>query len=223
MPPRQPLLWPAETLLRPDFSLEDVALRQGHTVIAGIDEAGRGPWAGPVVAAAVILDRQILPPEIASALNDSKKLTAARRESLFAVLPSFAAIGIGQANVGEIDRDNILQASLSAMSRALDALPRLPDIALVDGNREPDLACPARCIVKGDARSLSIAAASIVAKVVRDRIMTKLAIVHPGYGWEHNAGYGTAEHRAGLERLGVTPEHRRSFAPIIKMLRPVDA
>jgi ribonuclease HII len=223
MPPRQPLLWPNESPLRPDFSLEDAALRQGHRVIAGIDEAGRGPWAGPVVAAAVILDRKTLPAEIGLVLDDSKKLTAARRESLFAVLPSFAAIGIGQANVAEIDRDNILQASLTAMSRALDALPRLPDIALVDGNREPDLACPARCFVKGDARSLSIAAASIVAKVVRDRIMAKLAIVHPGYGWERNAGYGTAEHRAGLERLGVTPEHRRSFAPIIKMLRPVDA
>jgi len=223
MPPRQPLLWPNESPLRPDFSLEDAALRQGHRVIAGIDEAGRGPWAGPVVAAAVILDRRTLPTEVGLVLDDSKKLTAARRESLFAVLPSFAAIGIGQANVAEIDRDNILQASLNAMSRALDALPRLPDIALVDGNREPDLACPARCFVKGDARSLSIAAASIVAKVVRDRIMAKLAIVHPGYGWERNAGYGTAEHRAGLERLGVTPEHRRSFAPIIKMLRPVDA
>ena len=223
MTPRQGRLWAADPGPRPDFSLEDAALRQGHWVIAGIDEAGRGPWAGPVVAAAVVLDRRSLPAEIAAALDDSKKLTAARRESLFAVLPSFAAIGVGQANVAEIDRDNILQASLNAMSRALDALPHLPDIALIDGNREPDLACPARCIVKGDACSLSIAAASIVAKVARDRIMAKLAVVHPGYGWEHNAGYGTAEHRAGLERLGVTPEHRRSFAPIIKMLRQVDA
>lgn len=223
MHPRQGRLWADQSGPRPDFSLEDAAIRQGHAVIAGIDEVGRGPWAGPVVAAAVILKRDILPPEVAGALNDSKKLTAARRESLFAVLPSFAAIGVGQANVAEIDRLNILQASLTAMARALDALPTLPDLALVDGNREPDLACPARCVVKGDARSLSIAAASIIAKVARDRIMAKLAIVHPGYGWERNAGYGTAEHRAGLERLGVTPEHRRSFAPIIKMLRPVDA
>lgn len=222
MTAHQPLLWP-DPPLRPDFSLEDAARRQGHAVIAGIDEAGRGPWAGPVVAAAVILDRALLPPEIADALNDSKKLTAARRESLFAALPAFAAIGIGQSHVEEIDRDNILNATLNAMSRALDALPVLPDLALVDGNRMPDLACKARCVIKGDARSLSIAAASIVAKVARDRIMAKLAVVHPGYGWERNAGYGTAEHRAGLERLGVTPEHRRSFAPIIKMLRPIEA
>ncbi len=222
MTARQPLLWP-DAPLKPDFSLEDAALRQGHAVIAGIDEAGRGPWAGPVVAAAVILDRALLPQEIAEAINDSKKLTATQRESLFAVLPIFAAIGVGQAHVEEIDRDNILNATLNAMSHALDALPVLPDIALVDGNRPPDLACKARCVVRGDARSLSIAAASIVAKVTRDRIMAKLAIVHPGYGWEHNAGYGTAEHRAGMERLGVTPQHRKSFEPVIKMLRPVDA
>lgn len=222
MTARQPLLWP-EAPLRPDFSLEDAQLRQGHAVIAGIDEAGRGPWAGPVVAAAVILNRALLPQEIAEAINNSKKLTATQRESLFAVLPVFAAIGVGQAHVEEIDRHNILNATLHAMSHALDALPVLPDIALVDGNHMPDLACKARCVVRGDARSLSIAAASIVAKVTRDRIMAKLAIVHPGYGWEHNAGYGTAEHRAGLERLGVTPQHRRSFEPVIKMLRPVDA
>ncbi|WP_316978115.1 ribonuclease HII [Shumkonia mesophila] len=222
MTPRQPLLWP-DAPLRPDFSLEDAAIRQGHAIIAGIDEAGRGPWAGPVVAAAVILNRALLPTEIAEAINDSKKLTATQRESLFAVLPAFAAIGVGQAHVEEIDRNNILNATLTAMSHALDALPVLPDIALIDGNRMPDLACKGRCVVRGDARSLSIAAASIVAKVTRDRIMAKLAIVHPGYGWEHNAGYGTAEHRAGLERLGVTPEHRKSFAPVIKMLRPVDA
>jgi len=222
MTARQPLLWP-DAPPRPDFGLEDAARRQGHAVIAGIDEAGRGPWAGPVVAAAVILDRALLPPEVAGALNDSKKLTAARRESLFAALPAFAAIGVGQAHVEEIDRDNILNAALSAMSRALDALPVLPDLALVDGNRAPDLACKARCVIRGDARSLSIAAASIVAKVARDRIMAKLAVVHPGYGWERNAGYGTAEHRAGLERLGATPEHRRSFAPIIKILRRLEA
>ena len=222
MTARQTLLWP-EVPPRPDFGLEDAAIRQGHRVIAGIDEAGRGPWAGPVVAAAVILDRALMPPEIVAAINDSKKLTATQRESLFAVMPVFAAIGVGQAHVEEIDRDNILNATLNAMSHALDALPVLPNLALVDGNREPDLACKARCVIRGDSRSLSIAAASIVAKVTRDRIMAKLAVVHPGYGWEHNAGYGTAEHRAGLERLGVTPEHRKSFAPVVKMLRPVDA
>lgn len=223
MKPRQPPLPLAEPDLRPDFSLEDALVADGHALIAGLDEAGRGPLAGPVVAAAVILDRTCMPAEIAGAINDSKKLTAGQRESLFAALPAFAAIGVGQADVAEIDRDNILRASLNAMCRALDALPRLPSIALVDGNQPPDLACPHRCIIRGDARSLSIAAASIVAKVVRDRIMAKLAVVHPGYGWEHNAGYATPEHRAALLRLGPCPEHRRSFAPVYQMLRPVEA
>ncbi len=204
---------------RPDFSLEDKALSEGYTTIAGIDEVGRGPWAGPVVAAAVILDREKLDSNIARCLNDSKKLSMRLREELFAALPGFAQIGFGMASVEEIDRDNILNASLAAMARAVEALEVQPDFALVDGNREPSLPCPLRCVVQGDARCLSIAAASVMAKVTRDRLMADLAGACPGYGWERNAGYGTAQHRAGLERLGVNKHHRRSFAPILKILR----
>jgi ribonuclease HII len=204
---------------RPDFFLEDQALAEGHTVVAGIDEVGRGPWAGPVVAAAVVLDRAKLDDNIARCLNDSKKLSMRLREELFTALPGFAWIGIGMASVEEIDRLNILNASLAAMARAVSALDIRPDFALVDGNHGPDLPCPLRCVVQGDARSLSIAAASVMAKVTRDRMMADLAAAFPGYGWERNAGYGTAQHRSGLERLGVTEHHRRSFAPILKILR----
>jgi ribonuclease HII len=182
--------------------------------VAGIDEAGRGPWAGPVVAAAAILDRDCLTDALAARLDDSKKLKRPVRETLLAELGSCADIGIGIAEVAEIDSLNILQATLLAMQRAVDALDRLPEAALIDGNIAPRLAMPAHTVVKGDSRSLSIAAASIAAKVTRDRIMAELAGAHPGYGWERNAGYGTAEHRAALERLGITPHHRRSFAPI---------
>ncbi|MBC6440938.1 MAG: ribonuclease HII [Rhodospirillales bacterium] len=178
--------------------------------VAGVDEVGRGPWAGPVVAAAVILD----PTAIPEGLDDSKKLTARKRDALAEQIAVSAAVGVGIANVAEIDRLNILAASMLAMTRAIEALAIAPAHALVDGNRAPSLACPVTTIVKGDGRSVSIAAASIVAKVTRDRMMTDLAKRHPGYGWERNAGYGTAEHRAGLERLGLTPHHRRSFKPI---------
>jgi len=198
----------------PDFALEHAA----GGVVAGIDEAGRGPWAGPVVAGAVILDPRELPDDLRHGLDDSKALRPAARERLFARLPACARIGIGRAEVEEIDTLNILQATMLAMARAAGALGVVPDLALVDGNRVPELPCPARAVVKGDAKSLSVAAASIVAKVTRDRVMAELAAAYPGYGWERNAGYGTAEHRAALERLGVTPHHRRSFAPIIKML-----
>ncbi len=194
----------------PNFSLES----QAGGSVAGIDEAGRGPWAGPVVAAATILNPKTLPESLLQRLDDSKKLNRTIRETLFAELQGHAAIGVGTADVGEIDSINILQATLLAMRRALDDLPVQPDFALVDGNRAPDLPCPCQTVIKGDGRSLSIAAASIVAKVTRDRLMRRLAQEFPGYGWERNAGYGTAEHKTALQRLGITPHHRRSFAPI---------
>ncbi len=190
----------------------------GVRVVAGIDEAGRGPWAGPVIAAAVVLDMTALPGTMAVAIDDSKKLTTARREALFAALPSYARIGIGRAEVAEIDATDILAAALTAMVRAADALGDVPDLALVDGNRPPKLCCRVECVVGGDGLSLSIAAASIVAKVTRDREMAALAESFPGYGWERNAGYGTAEHRAALAALGITPHHRRSFAPIRRLI-----
>lgn len=188
--------------------------------MAGIDEAGRGPWAGPVVAGAVILDQKTIPRPIAQALDDSKKLSQAKREVLFDPLMhgGWALVGIGMASVAEIDSLNILQATYLAMRRALEALGEMPTLALVDGNRAPKLPCPVQTVIKGDGISLSIASASIVAKVTRDRIMTELARRYPGYGWESNAGYGTAAHQAALARLGVTPEHRRSFAPVAALV-----
>ena len=186
--------------------------------VAGIDEAGRGPWAGPVVAAAVILDPATLPHLLAAGLDDSKTLSPARRRELYRGLLECAEIGIGAASVREIEEDNVLGATLTAMGRALAALPRRPSVALVDGNRAPDLPCRVETVVRGDSRSMSIAAASIVAKVTRDRIMARLSSRYPGFAWERNAGYGTAEHRRGLERHGPTPHHRRGFAPIRAML-----
>ena len=200
----------------PDFSLEDAA--QG--VVAGIDEAGRGPWAGPVVAAAVVLDRSSLPGDLARRIDDSKALNRERREDLFRLLPGHARIGVGAASRAEIDAHNILQATFLAMRRAVDGLGAPPDTALVDGNRAPELGCAVHTVVKGDSRSLSIAAASIVAKVTRDRIMAALGRRYPGFGWERNAGYGTAEHRDALAANGVTPHHRRSYAPVLKILSP---
>ncbi|MBM3733941.1 MAG: ribonuclease HII [Acidimicrobiia bacterium] len=202
----------------PDFSFEDAARREGYVRIAGIDEAGRGPWAGPVIAAAVVLDRVRLGPELRESLDDSKKLSPVRRGELLGRLRTCAQIGIGRAEVEEIDRLNILRATLLAMRRALDALVGPPDVALIDGNRAPELPCPARCVVGGDGRSLSIAAASIVAKVTRDAEMAALAVAYPGYGWERNAGYGTAEHRNALLSLGPSPAHRRSFRPIAALV-----
>ncbi|MDX1484663.1 MAG: ribonuclease HII [Alphaproteobacteria bacterium] len=203
----------------PDFLIETTI----SGIVCGIDEAGRGPWAGPVVAGAVVLDRARLDPVLARGLDDSKKLTAPRREVLFAALEAGAASGTvamatGLASVEEIDRLNILRATFLAMSRAVAALAPCPDHALVDGTGLPDLPCPATAVTKGDQRSLSIAAASIAAKVTRDRLMAALDQDHPGYGFARHAGYGTKAHREALERLGVTPHHRRSFAPIHHIL-----
>ncbi len=207
----------------PDFALER-ARGAPHRPVAGVDEAGRGPWAGPVVAAAAMFLCPP-PPDLAARLDDSKRLSAAARASLLVDLQRLAdaggcALAVGQATVPEIDRLNVLVASLTAMTRAVAALPRPPAHALIDGDRLPaGLPCPAETVVKGDARALSIAAASIVAKVTRDRLMADLDARHPGYGWARNAGYGTAEHRAALARLGPTPHHRRSFAPVARLLR----
>ena len=183
-------------------------------VIAGIDEAGRGPWAGPVVAAAVILDSQRIPPGI----DDSKKLSAAQREALYDAISTAAQIGIGIADAARIDRDNILAATLWAMAEAVAALPFPPALALVDGNRAPALTCPVRTIIRGDAASLSIAAASIMAKVTRDRIMAALDRDYPGYCFARHKGYGTAIHAEALARLGPCPIHRRSFKPVKAMI-----
>jgi ribonuclease HII len=202
----------------PDTSLE-IAAGAPLRRIAGIDEVGRGPLAGPVVAAAVVLPAEGLPPDLAAAIDDSKALKPGIREALLPEIVARCAVGIGRASVEEIDRINILRATYLAMCRALENLPFRPDLALIDGNRIPEgLSCPGQCVVGGDGRSLSIAAASIVAKVTRDREMADLALRYPGYGWERNAGYGTAEHRAALLRLGPTPEHRKSFAPVAEQL-----
>ncbi|EAR50492.1 ribonuclease HII [Oceanicola granulosus HTCC2516] len=198
-----------------DLSFETRALQRGFARIAGVDEVGRGPLAGPVTAAAVVLD----PARIPEGLADSKALPRARREALDAELREVACVAVAHCSVAEIDTHNILRASHIAMCRALAALEQTCDHALIDGNMLPrDLACSGEALVKGDARCLSIAAASIVAKVARDRIMVDLAQQHPGYGWETNMGYGTKGHRSALQNLGVTPHHRRSFAPIYNIL-----
>jgi ribonuclease HII len=197
-------------LSKPSFTIES----SFSGIVAGIDEAGRGPWAGPVVAAAVILDVSRLP----DGINDSKKLSAARREDLYEAILGSARAGVGIATAQEIDEINILQATMLAMRRAVKLLGVVPDMALVDGNRAPKLSCKVQTIIGGDAKCLSIAAASIIAKVTRDRMMRELAQECPGYGWETNAGYGTASHQKGLAELGLTVHHRRSFAPIRALL-----
>lgn len=204
---------------RPDFRFEAAAQAAGARCIAGLDEVGRGPWAGPVLAAAVVLDPARLPADLAEGLDDSKRLSPKRRAALAEAIRAVAPAGLGAASVAEIDRLNILQASHLAMRRALADLALPVDFCLIDGNRMPgDLPCPARLIVGGDGLSLSIAAASIVAKVARDALMVDLAQQFPAYGWQHNMGYGTATHRQALQMWGVTPHHRRSFAPIHKLL-----
>lgn len=195
----------------PDFEFEQGSPQP----VCGVDEVGRGPWAGPVMAAAVILDPVYLP----AGLNDSKKLSAARREALFEQIHANAIVSVGAATVAEIDEINILQATFLAMRRAVVGLATPPAFALIDGNKIPlGLPCEARAIVKGDSLSLSIAAASIIAKVTRDQLMCDLSATHQGYGWETNMGYGTKAHQEGLKRLGVTAHHRVSFKPIHKML-----
>jgi ribonuclease HII len=195
----------------PDFAIEDGC----RGVVCGVDEAGRGPLAGPVVAAAVILDRASFTQGLAATLDDSKLLRREVREACYSALLGCARIGVGAASVREIDRINILRASLLAMSRAVAALGVRPDIALVDGNMAPPaLPCAARTVVGGDALSFSIAAASVVAKVTRDRIMRALALRHPNYAWENNVGYSTRAHFAAIAAFGVTLHHRRSFEPV---------
>lgn len=204
----------------PDFELED----NWGGLIAGVDEAGRGPWAGPVVAGAVIIRDRCLGEDLLGGLDDSKKLTARRREFLYEKLyeaqeQGKLCIGIGQASAAEIDEFNILQATFMAMQRAVDALPLKPEKALLDGNRAPrSFSYPVRTVIKGDGRSYSIAAASIAAKVYRDRLMAELAQRYPGYGFEKNAGYGTAAHIAGLQKYGLIPEHRKSYKPVREYL-----
>jgi len=197
----------------PDLDME----RAAGGRVAGVDEAGRGPLAGPVVAAAVVLPAGI-GAELADLLDDSKKLTAAQRMTAFLALRASAAeIGIGAASVTEILRLNILHASMLAMRRAVSRLSSQPDLALVDGNYPPKLECPVRCVVGGDALCLSIAAASIIAKVVRDRAMARLSVRFPGYGWQSNAGYATALHRSALQRLGATRHHREGFGAVAQL------
>jgi ribonuclease HII len=202
----------------PDFNIEDsLGLPVGAT-IAGIDEVGRGPLAGPVTAAAVVLDRDRCGAELSREINDSKKLSKVRRDALVPELRAVATIGLGWAGLEEIQELNILGATMLAMRRAFEALTEalgeVPSFALVDGNRNPKLGCPSRTVIKGDSISLSIAAASIIAKVARDDVMRDLAKRFPGYGWERNAGYGTREHLDALIRLGPTSEHRLGFAPV---------
>ncbi|MEL6992078.1 MAG: ribonuclease HII [Pseudomonadota bacterium] len=200
---------------RPDFSLELTAIAAGHACVAGVDEVGRGPLAGPVTAAAVVLD----PEHIPEGLNDSKKLTARKRETLHDLLVDVAEVSVAHASVEEIDALNILRAAHLAMVRALESLPRKPNYALIDGNMIPrGCPIPAQAVIKGDGLSASIAAASIVAKIRRDRLMMDLAQQYPGYGWEQNAAYPTKAHLDALSRLGVTPHHRRSFKPVHNIL-----
>ncbi len=200
---------------RPDFCFEAAAIARGHIFVVGVDEVGRGPLAGPVTAAAVRLD----PSRIPDGLNDSKALTEARRNALYALIMASADVSIAHASVAEIDELNILRASHLAMERAVKGLATFPDHALIDGNMIPKgIGCSAEAVVKGDARSLSIAAASIVAKVTRDRIMVDLAQQFPGYGWDVNAGYPTPAHLRALLDFGITPHHRRSFKPVHNIL-----
>jgi ribonuclease HII len=197
--------------MKATFELEAVELEIHGGPVAGVDEAGRGPLAGPVVAAAVVLDPDNIPDGIA----DSKTLEADVRRALYRAILDTSRVGIGVAEVDRIDRENILNAALWAMTEAVAQLDCRPRLVLVDGNKvPPKLECASRAIVKGDAKCLSIAAASIVAKVVRDTMMIELARTYPNYGFERHKGYGTAEHHAAIERHGVTPHHRRSFKTI---------
>jgi ribonuclease HII len=196
--------------MKATFELERVEIELGGGPIAGVDEAGRGPLAGPVVAAAVVLD----PARIPEGIADCKALDVKTRRSIYQAILDTARIGVGVAGVDRIDSDNILNASLWAMAQAVARLECTPRLVLVDGNKAPHLDCTTRAIVQGDAKCLSIAAASIVAKVTRDAMMAELARDYPDYGFDRHKGYGTREHHAAIARLGVTPHHRRSFRPV---------
>jgi ribonuclease HII len=199
-----------EEILRPTFRRERAAMKRGVWPVAGCDEAGRGPLAGPVVAAAVILD----PNRVPRGLNDSKKLDRAEREKLYEKICATAEVAVAFAPPSRIDRDNILRASLWALARAVAALPVKPRLVFVDGRDRIDVACECTAVISGDAIVSSIAAASIVAKVTRDRLMGRLGLAFPGYGFERHMGYSVPEHFAALERLGPTIHHRRSFSPV---------
>jgi ribonuclease HII len=196
--------------IRPTFRRERAALKRGVWPVAGCDEAGRGPLAGPVVAAAVILD----PKRVPRGLDDSKKLDPETREKLYAKICASAEVAVAIAPPSRIDRDNILRASLWALARAVAALPVKPRLVLVDGRDRIDAGCDCEAVVSGDAIVASIAAASIVAKVTRDRLMTQLGLLHLGYGFERHKGYSVPEHFDAIARLGPTIHHRRSFAPV---------
>jgi ribonuclease HII len=203
--------------MKASFELEAVELEIYGGPVAGVDEAGRGPLAGPVVAAAVVLDPHAIPDGIA----DSKVLTPDVRRVLYQRILATAQVGVGVAGVDRIDSENILNASLWAMADAVAQLPSRPRLVLIDGNKVPPrLKCDSRAIVRGDAKCLSIAAASIIAKVTRDRYMRGLAVSFPGYGWETNVGYRSPDHLAALNRLGPTAHHRRTFAPVLRLLEP---
>lgn len=199
-----------DSRIKPTFELEAAEYQLGCWPIAGVDESGRGPWAGPVVAAAVILDPERIPANI----DDCKALNEEARAYLYNRIMKVATVSVAIADVARIDRQNILGATLWAMAQAVNKLRETPRLILVDGNATPRVAMPARAIVKGDTKCLSIAAASIVAKVTRDRLMTDLAREYPGYGFERHKGYGTPEHQAAIAKLGVSPLHRRSFRPV---------
>ncbi|MGI8525203.1 MAG: ribonuclease HII [Pseudolabrys sp.] len=209
--PRLPLNEPE---LRPSFRRERRAINKGIWPVAGCDEAGRGPLAGPVVAAAVILD----PDNIPRGLNDSKKLDAKEREKLYLKICATAHVSVAFGSIERIDRDNILRASLWALARAIKSLPVRPCLVYVDGNIKIDCGCDCEAVVSGDALVHSIAAASIVAKVTRDRLMARIGIAHPGYGFERHMGYSVPEHFSALHKLGPTCHHRRSFAPVAAKL-----
>jgi ribonuclease HII len=209
--PRLPL---KEPVLRPSFRRERRLMAKGIWPIAGCDEAGRGPLAGPVVAAAVILD----PERIPRGLNDSKKLDAEEREKLYLKICATAQVSVAFGSIERIDRDNILRASLWALARAVKALPIKPQKVFVDGNIKIDCGCECEAVVSGDALLVSIAAASIVAKVTRDRLMQRIGLAHPGYGFERHMGYSVPEHFKALQTLGPCVHHRRSFAPVAEKL-----
>lgn len=200
----------SDSRIKPTFELESAEHQLGSRPIAGVDEAGRGPWAGPVVAAAVILN----PDKIPANIDDSKALDEDSRAFLYRRIMKVAIVGVGIAEVDRIDRENILGATLWAMAEAVSQLTDIPKLVLVDGDKTPRVPMTARAIVKGDSKCLSIAAASIIAKVTRDRLMMEFARDYPGYGFERHKGYGTPEHQAAINKLGVTALHRRSFRPI---------